>query len=262
MPRVSRSSKLGFSYRFAVGLLRRPLLLFTIRDWSGAENLDVDGGVVVAPNHISWFDPLVVAHFCFDNDRPPRFLAKEAVFRVPVFGRIIAHAGQIPVKRDTVDAARSVQDGLEALSRGECVVVYPEGTITRDPDLWPMSGKTGAARMALMTGAPLLPMAQWGAQEVMRPYTLALRLLPRKTVTVVLGPPLDLDDLRARPLDVDTLRLATDRLVDAMTELLAQIRDVPAPTDRLDYETYRDAQAYRDAKRDRPNSAQDGSTNP
>ncbi len=256
MPRVSRSSKLGFSYRLAVWMFRRPLLLFTIRDWSGAENLDVDGGVVVAPNHISWFDPLVVAHFCFDNDRPPRFLAKEAVFRVPVFGSIIAHAGQIPVKRDTVDAARSVEDGLEALSRGECVVIYPEGTITRDRDLWPMSGKTGAARMALMTGAPLLPMAQWGAQEVMRPYKFALRLLPRKTVTVILGPPLDLDDLRARPLDVDTLKLATDRLVDAMTELLARIRDVPAPTDRLDY------QAYRAAQGDQPNSAQDGSFNP
>lgn len=238
MPRITRASKLGFSYRFAVTLLRRPLLLLTDHQWSGTEHLAVDGGIIIAPNHTSWFDPLPTAHYCFDNDRPPRFLAKDSVFRVFFVGRILRNAGQIPVKRDSVDAARSVAAGVEALERGECVVVYPEGTITRDPDLWPMSGKTGAARLALMTGAPLLPMAQWGAEEVMRPYQMRLNLFPRKTLRVVVAPPVDLDDLRSRPLDADTLHIATERLMDAITATLAQMRGVDPPAHRLDYQAY------------------------
>jgi 1-acyl-sn-glycerol-3-phosphate acyltransferase len=211
------------------------MLLLTHHQWSGAEHLDVDGGVIVAPNHISWFDPLVTAHFLFDNDRPPRFLAKDAVFRVPVLGRLIRNAGQIPVMRDTVDAARSVAAGVEALERGECVVVYPEGTITRDPELWPMSGKTGAARLALMTGAPLLPMAQWGAQHVMAPYSWRLRLLPPKTVRVVLAPPVGLDDLRSLPIDADTLRIATERLMEAITAALEEVRGGKPPLRRMNF---------------------------
>src|SRR5690606_26072419 len=134
-----------------------------------------------------------------DNGRPPRYLAKEAVFRVPVVGRIIKGAGQIPVYRETVDAARSVRDAVAAVEAGECVVVYPEGTITRDPELWPMTGKTGAARIALTTGAPVIPLGMWGAQDVMPPYRARLRLLPRKTMRVIAGEPVDLDDLRGRP---------------------------------------------------------------
>ena len=205
----------------------------TKRDWRGTEYLETDeGGIVVATNHISWFDPLVVAHVLWQHDRPPRFLAKESVFRVPLVGSVIRSAGQVPVYRETPIAVEALRDAIAAVERGECVVIYPEGTLTRDLALWPMRGKTGAARVALATGCPLIPMAHWGAQEVLAPYGKRLRLLPRKTMQVRIGPPVDLSDLAGRPLDADTLRVATDRVIDAITALLAEIRDEEPPEER------------------------------
>ena len=108
------------------------------------------------------------------------------MFKLPIAGRIITSAGQIPVYRDSAQAADAFRDAVAAVEKGECVGVYPEGTITRDPELWPMTGKTGAARIALMTGCPVIPIANWGAQEVFASYTadLRFRLLPRKTMRV------------------------------------------------------------------------------
>lgn len=225
---------MGWGFRVAVFLLWLPMQLVTKRDWQGLENLENDpGGIIVAPNHTSWFDPLVVAHMLWSRDRPPRFLAKESVFRVPIMGQIITSAGQVKVYRETAEAVDAVRDAVSAVEGGECIVVYPEGTITRDPGLWPMQGKTGAARIALATGRPLLPLAQWGAQDVMPPYRRQLRLFPRKTMHVRIGAPVDLSDLASRPLDADTLRIATDRLMDAMTGLLADIRDESPPKERM-----------------------------
>jgi len=248
--RVRSGKKLGPYYLLAVGLLRPGMLAMTRRDWRGAEHLRArqrpDGsqeGIVVCPNHISWFDPLECAHFLYDSGRPPRFLGKESVFRVPVAGRIIAGAGQIPVYRESVDAAGSVRDAIDAVSRGECVVVYPEGTISRDPGLWPMTGKTGAARIALSTGAPVIPVAQWGAQDVIGPYKSEFRILPRKTMHVWAGPPVDLDDLRGGAVDTAVLQEATARIMAAVTALLEQIRGETAPADRYDLRTARDAAA-------------------
>jgi 1-acyl-sn-glycerol-3-phosphate acyltransferase len=113
------------------------------------------------------------------------------------------------------------------------VVVYPEGTITRDPNLWPMAGKSGAARVALQSGCPLIPMAQWGAQEVIRPYAKELRLFPRKCMRVRFGPPIDLDDLRDAPITSSVLAIATERLMAGITQLLADIRDEEAPKERF-----------------------------
>ena len=253
--------KLGFWYLFAVGLLRPPMLALTKRDWSGTENLRAeilpDGtqeGVVVCPNHISWFDPLQSAHFFYDNGRPPRYLGKESVFRVPIAGWILRKAGQIPVYRETADAANAVRDAIAAVQRGECVVVYPEGTITRDPGLWPMQGKTGAARIALISGAPLIPVALWGAQEVIRPYVNEFRILPRKTMHVVAGPAVDIDDLRGRPLDAAVLQEATDRLIAAIVSLVEGLRGETAPAERFDFKAYRAAEEARTAGQDEERS--------
>lgn len=237
MTRTRRAWRLGWGFRVAVFLLWLPMQLLTKRDWQGIEHLETDsGGIIVAPNHTSWFDPLVVAHMLWSVDRPPRFLAKESVFRVPIMGPIITSAGQVRVYRETAEAADAVRDAVTAVERGECIVVYPEGTITRDPELWPMQGKTGAARIALATGRPLLPLAQWGAQEVMAPYRRQLRLFPRKTMHVRIGCPIDLTDLADRPLDADTLHIATNRLMDAMTDLLADIRHESPPKERMVFE--------------------------
>jgi 1-acyl-sn-glycerol-3-phosphate acyltransferase len=248
--KVRSGKRLGASYLVAVGLLRPGMLALTRRDWRGTEHLRAairpDGtqeGIVVCPNHISWFDPLECAHFLYDSGRPPRFLGKESVFEVPIAGRIIAGAGQIPVYRETADAASSVREAIAAVERGECVVVYPEGTITRDPGLWPMTGKTGAARIALTTGAPIIPVAQWGAQDVIAPYTSELRLLPRKTMHVVAGPPVDLDDLRGKGMDAVVLAEATARVMAAVTGLLEEIRGETAPEERFDLRRARAAEA-------------------
>jgi 1-acyl-sn-glycerol-3-phosphate acyltransferase len=231
---VRRAERLGLSYRFAVALLW-PIMRWVVRwDVSGDERLtEAEGGVVVAPNHLSWFDPFVVAYTLWEADRPPRFLGKEAVFRIPFFGRILLGAGQIPVYRETHEAAAAIRDALSALDRGECVVVYPEGTITRDPDMWPMSAKTGAIRLALTSGRPLYPMAQWGSHEVMGPYKKEFRIFPRKTMRIVVGEPLDLSDLAGRPIDRVTLALGGERLMDAITGLLASLRQEPPPSTRM-----------------------------
>lgn len=234
LPRVRRRWRLGSGYRIAVFLLWPVMTAFTKRDWRGMERLNTDdGGIIVVANHISWFDPLVISHAMWENDRPPRFLAKESVFRVPVIGSIIESAGQIRVYRETKEAVAAVRDAVAAVQRGECVVVYPEGTITKDPNEWPMAGKTGAARIALATGRPVLPMAQWGATEVMRPYRKELRLLPRKTMHVWVGEAVDLSDFADRPMDHDTLEEATDRIMDALTVELAKIRDCEPPAHRF-----------------------------
>ena len=233
MRRERRRWRLGWGFRLAVFVLWPLMQTLTKRDWRGTEYLNIeDGGIVVATNHMSWFDPLVVAHILWEHDRPPRFLAKESVFRVPFIGSVIRSAGQVPVYRESTVAVEAFRDAVSAVERGECVVIYPEATLTRDPGLWPMRGKTGAARVALATGRPLIPMAHWGAQEVIAPYSKHIRLLPRKTMHVRVGPPVDLADLAGRPIDTDTLRVATDRLMDAITGLLAGIRGEDPPKER------------------------------
>jgi 1-acyl-sn-glycerol-3-phosphate acyltransferase len=234
IPRVRRRWRLGSGYRIAVFLLWPVMTAFTKRDWQGMQRLNTDdGGIIVVANHISWFDPLVISHAMWENDRPPRFLAKESVFRVPVIGSIIESAGQIRVYRETKEAVAAVRDAIAAVQRGECVVVYPEGTITKDPNEWPMAGKTGAARIALATGRPVLPMAQWGATQVMRPYRKELRLLPRKTMHVWVGEPVDLSDFADRPMDHDTLEQATERIMDALSAELGKIRQLAPPEHRF-----------------------------
>ncbi|HSE69659.1 MAG TPA: lysophospholipid acyltransferase family protein [Nocardioidaceae bacterium] len=226
--------KRGWAFATCVGILRPPLMALTRRNWIDGDKLPAEGGCVVVSNHISHLDPFTFAHFVYDNGRLPRFLAKSEVFDVPVGGRLVRGAGQIPVYRLTTDASRAFAAAVDAVNSGECVVVYPEGTISRDPGLWPMTGKTGAARIALSTGAPVIPVAQWGAHEILAPYAKKPRLFPRKTISVKAGDPVDLDDLRERPLTPDVLRQATTRIMDAVTALLADIRQETAPQERFD----------------------------
>lgn len=241
---------LGVAFRFAVSLLKPPMTFLTRRDWQGTEWLKQEypphDGIVVVPNHLSWFDPFVVAHLCWDNGRPPRFLAKRSVFEVPVFGAILKYAGQIPVFRETENAVDAVRAAVDAVRAGETVIVYPEGTITRDPDLWPMAGRTGAARIALLGDAPVIPVAQWGAQDVIGPYKAEFNIFPPKLIRARVGPPVDLDDLRGQPVDAEVLARATDRIVAAMTRQLEEIRGEQAPDERLDYRKWRAEQQQED----------------
>jgi 1-acyl-sn-glycerol-3-phosphate acyltransferase len=209
-------------------------MALTRRDWRGAEHLPVGEGFVVASNHLSHLDPLTLGHFLWDNGYAVRYLGKESVFRVPAVGRIIRGAGQIPVYRESGDAAKAFSAAVEAVRAGECVGIYPEATLTRDPGLWPMQGKTGASRVALTTGCPVIPVAQWGPQEMLAPYARRPDLLPRKTIRVWAGPPVDLSAWQGRTLDATTLREATDAILDAIAVQLEAIRGESAPEQRWD----------------------------
>lgn len=227
----------GWAFAFCVAIAKPPLLLLTRRRWRGGHHVPATGGCVLAANHISHLDPFTLAHFVYDQGRIVRFLAKAEVFAIPLLGRVARNAGQIPVHRLTPGAASSSVAATDAVRAGKCVVIYPEGTLTRQPDLWPMTGRTGAARVALASGAPVIPVAQWGVQEILAPYATRPRLLPRKEITVSAGPPVDLDDLRGQPVTPELLREATRRIMDDVTALLESVRGERAPAERYDPRT-------------------------
>lgn len=221
--------RLGFWRRLCVVLVKPPLTAWTRRTWSGSEHLAGDHGIIVVANHTSHADPLVAAHFIYDAGRWPQFLAKASVFKVPVIGWIIGKARQIPVERGTVDAARSLDRMSTALKEGGAVVIYPEGTTTREPELWPMRGKTGAARLALATGAPVIPLVMWGPQQIFDPRTKKLRLRPRVPVTVVAGPRVDLSRWSGKASTKGVLDEMTDAIMLRLRDMLAEVRGQQPP---------------------------------
>lgn len=246
--------KRGWAFATCVAIVEPPLLAVTKRRWIDGHKLPAEGGCVVVGNHISHVDPFTFAHFIYDHGRMPRYLAKREVFDIPVLGKLAGKAGQIPVNRLTLDAADAFSAAVAAIGNGECVVVYPEGTISREPDLWPMTGKTGAARIALTTGCPVIPIAQWGAHDILAPYAKKPRLFPRKLITMKAGDPVDLEDLRDQPLTPEVLREATTRIMDDVTGLLTDIRGGHPPEVRFDPRTAGVAQIgnpNEDAKRRR-----------
>ena len=224
----------GWAFGLCVAIVEPLLLALTKRRWRGGENIPETGGCVLAVNHISHLDPLTCAHFVYGYGRIVRFLAKAELFDIPVLGRIVRSAKQIPVYRLTTDASLSFTAAVAAVEDGECVIVYPEGTITRQPELWPMTGKTGAARIALASGEPVIPVAQWGAHRILAPYAKRPHLFPRRTIAMTAGTPTDLDDLRGKPLTPEVLKQATDRIMDDVTRLLEEIRGEKAPAERFD----------------------------
>ncbi|WP_431807217.1 lysophospholipid acyltransferase family protein [Microbacterium paraoxydans] len=202
---------------------------------SGGEKLPREGAFVLAPNHYSEFDPLIVAVAVWRIGRAPRFMAKESLFRVPVLGWVLRRTGMVPVARTSsaTAAKQTMAQSAELVEHGRGVIVYPEGTLTRDPDLWPMRGKSGAVRLALADGIPLIPMAQWGTQEIMGRYQKGLSLWPlRKHVRALVGDPVDVADLRGRANEPAALTEATNRLMNAITALLEELREEKAPAER------------------------------
>jgi 1-acyl-sn-glycerol-3-phosphate acyltransferase len=231
---TSRSTRPGEHRRwFALiaAVVKPPLYAFTRRDWRGMDHIPATGGAIVVANHVTVLDPLTLAHAVYDGSRRlPRYLAKAELFDVPVLRAVLRRAGQIPVYRRTRDAAASLRDARAAVAAGECVVIYPEGTCTRDPDGWPMVAKTGVARLALATGAPVIPLAHWGAHEILRYRSKRVHLWPPKQVHVLAGPPIDLSAYAAVEQTNEVLREVTDLLMGRVTELLADIRgEVPPP---------------------------------
>jgi 1-acyl-sn-glycerol-3-phosphate acyltransferase len=197
--------------------------------YEGREHLPAEGGALVVANHISYLDPVYTALWVHTARRVPRFLAKASLWKIPVFGKVLVGSGQIPVYRDSADAQQSLRAGVEGLANGKIVVIYPEGTITRDPEGWPMHSRTGAARLALSSDVPVLPMVHWGTREVYDHYNKKFRPLPRTRITVKAGEPIDLSAYRGRPIDATILREVTELFMTRCKELLAEVREEPPP---------------------------------
>ena len=220
---------------FTVRVLNAIMRPFTRTDWVGVEKLPPTGGLVIAVNHISNTDPLAVGQFLAYSGRWPHFLAKSSLFGVPGFGALLRATDQLPVHRNTRVAGHALTAAVDAVRRGQAVIIYPEGTITHDPDLWPMKGKTGAARIALEANCPVIPVGQWGAQQLMYGRRIHFpHLLPPKRLRVLVGDPVAMPDLRGQPLTAAALTEATDRIMDAITALVAELRGETPPAERFD----------------------------
>ncbi len=199
------------------------------KKWEGVENIPKTGKVIIASNHVSYLDVLFFAHFLFRNGRAPRFIGKEGVFKVPVIGKILLAAGQVPVMRETKDASKALGHAIKLLESGHCLGVYPEGTLTRDPDGWPMVAKTGMARLAIITQTPVIPVAQWGSQIVMPTYEKKIKFFPRTPIKMLAGKPLDFSPWYGKENDPAALVEATAFAMRALTDLLEELRGQKRP---------------------------------
>ena len=216
-------------------LILRPLIRALMKhDWQGQEHFipdGPDGGMIVAANHLSYADVLAVALFCDQAGRYPTFLAKSTLFKIKILGPILVKLGQLPVYRGQADAALVLRDAETGVRDGACVVFYPEATVTRDPDKWPMVAKTGVARLALATGAPVIPVGHWGAQDVLPYGSFKPHVIPRHTVRIIAGPPVDLSEFAGQPLDTPTLRAATDKIMADVAALVGKLRGEDPPAE-------------------------------
>lgn len=231
-------------------IVRVVLWLITKPEWSGTENVPKQGGAIIATNHLSVTDPLTVAHFLYIGARRwPTFTMKDSVMKIPVVRSVAKATGQIPIKRDSSDAVKALGEAEKALTQdGSSVIFYPEGTCTRDPNLWPMTAKNGVARLALTTGVPVVPVAHWGEQDILPYGSKKPRLLPpRKRIQFKAGPPVDLSAYRDEPITATLLEGATKAIMADITALQAEIRGEEPPAVPFDFAKARREQA--EAKR-------------
>ena len=200
------------------------------RRFQGLEHMPAEGPALVVANHLSHLDPVFTAVFVHRAGRIPRFLAKASLWNVPLLGRILRQTAQIPVPRASADMRQqSLRAAGTALAEGKIVVIYPEGTITRDPQHWPMRSRTGVARLVLEHDVPVVPLVHWGTHVVYDHYHHRFRPLPRRDIVVRAGPPVDLTVFRGRQVDNALLRQVTDRVMTDVRALLAEIRHGEQP---------------------------------
>ncbi len=197
----------------------------TIRPGS---SIPQSGPFIVAPNHYSEIDPIVMGVAVWKMGRTPRFLAKASLFRIPVLGFYLRKTGQIPVERDA-GGSSAIDAAHRLMESGQGVIVYPEGTLTREPDLWPMRGKSGAVRIALEANIPLYPAAHWGTQQLMPRYGKKISVRPRPRIEVVVGDPIDLSRYQGKPVTKELVEKLTNELMLEIQKLVAELRGEKAP---------------------------------
>jgi 1-acyl-sn-glycerol-3-phosphate acyltransferase len=193
--------------------------------WSieGSENVPERGPAIVACNHVAYLDPLAVGYAIDKAGRRPRFLTKSELFRDRRIGWALRATRQIEVRRGTVHASSALDQALDALRTGEIVVIFPEGTVTTDPDLEPMAPKSGAIRLALRSHAPVIPCAVWGTANVWPKGHYAKRWWPGQDILVRFGEPM------AVAGDPDSRRAITEsgqRVMERIAALVSSLKPV------------------------------------
>ena len=219
------------SWRLASVIVIRLVVHTLLRNkWGGREHVPRSGGVILAVNHLSYLDFAPDGVFIHACGRYPVFMIKSSAFELKGIGGFLRKAGQLPVHRGSGDAALVLEEAEKRLAEGAAVIFYPEGTTTLDRAWWPMAARTGVARLALATGAPVIPVANWGTQAIVPFGTRKLRLFPRKTVHVMAGPPVDLSQWSGQQDSAKALRAATDAIMAQVTDLVGQLRgETPPP---------------------------------
>jgi 1-acyl-sn-glycerol-3-phosphate acyltransferase len=232
--RPGHGEKLGFVWKLAFAVLYPPASLLVKSRYRHIERLPQQGPAIIVLNHVSHVDPFLAAKFVLDAARTPRFLAKRAIFDVPIVGPAMRAMGHIPVDRGTTDAAKAFKSAVDTLHSGGLIVLHPEGTVTRDPDGWPMHGKSGAARLAtLAPEVPVVPVAQWGVQEQIDVYTKRIKLWPRPRHFISVGEPIDLSEFHGLQPTTAVLQQMTDVIMRRLREDVAELRGLPAPSGPL-----------------------------
>jgi 1-acyl-sn-glycerol-3-phosphate acyltransferase len=225
----------GFWFGLAIAMIW-PFAMFGTRiGWRGGEHLPHTGGALLAINHVSFSDPIFDVAFVICHGRMPRFLAKSELWKVPVVRSVLGQGRHIPVYRESAArAGDAYREAIAALKRGEVVAFYPEATYTADPDGWPMRAKNGIGRIALVTGVPVIPVANWGTQDLLPPHQGRLRPLPRKRITIAAGPPVDLSAWLGGPRTRTALDAVTAAIMADVTGLVAGIRGETPPATPFD----------------------------
>ncbi len=233
MPELRPDKEITWQMRVVGGILRPLVRLMYRIEVTGVENLPKTGGYVLAANHVTTLDALAVAYMMFYKlRRAPHFLAKEGLFRTPIVGPVLLSCGQIPVFR----GGRNNQDPMEAaykvLRAGHCIGIFPEGTLTREPDQWPMRGRTGTVRLALETGVPIIPLGQWGTEAIVDTYSSKIKPKPWHTVKMVIGKPIEFDQYMGKKVSTEEMTVMTENLMTEITTLVEGIRGKKAPAKR------------------------------
>jgi 1-acyl-sn-glycerol-3-phosphate acyltransferase len=232
--RPGHGEKIGLVWWIVIVVLYAPASLLIRTRYRNLSKLPQQGGAIIVVNHVSHVDPILVAKMVLDGARTPRFLAKDSIFDVFAVGAAMSGMGHIPVKRGTTDARQSFDAAVAALNSGSVIVLHPEGTVTRDPQGWPMAAKTGAARLALLApNIPVIPVAQWGVQDQVDLYRKKVKIFPRPRHVLSVGDPIDLSEFYGRRPDGATLRAVTEVIMQRLRSDVADLRGVPAPTGPL-----------------------------
>jgi 1-acyl-sn-glycerol-3-phosphate acyltransferase len=233
LPKVPKREK-TLLLAIVAGILA-PLIRLMMRiRTQGIENLP-KGGYILVANHVNYLDPLAFAYAVYIHlKRTPHYLAKEPLFRIPIIGSLLPKLGQIPVYRGGKSNDQPLKAAVEFLKAGQVVVVFPEGTLTRDPNQWPMRGKSGAIRLAIELGLPIVPAGHWGIEKILGTYTKRFRPNPFHTVNVKIGKPMTFPELQREGVSSQEMNLATDKVMKEIASIVGELRGETPPAELWD----------------------------